>query len=180
MGKEGCNYSIESLKAVDIPVVVDLLKTESQAVVPLTPEEVAERADNGLFYVAKNLEGEVIVTQGVTIWPESGLPEVGSAVVKKKCRGQGIGTELKKVVIGVVQEKFPGQPIIGFTEEASQSRGILKGLGFKVASMVGQPVELFSACPKDEAGCFNKTKVDPPACGCIIFELKPSGGDINE
>ena len=175
MEKERLVYSIRPTRGEDIPTVVELLQSEPDAVIPLTEEQLMERIENGLSFVAINQAGEIIGHQGAMVWEQSGIPEIGSAVVLEECRGNGISTELKKIVIGKVQELFPDKPIMVFTEAASKSRGIVQKLNFEVVSMDSLPMEIFNACPKSEEGCYAKTKSNSPDCGCIVFMLKPKG-----
>ena len=76
---------------------------------------------------------------------------------------------MKKEMISIATVAYSGAPIVGFTEAASKSRGILQKLGFNEISLDDTPDEFFSICP---ASCVRKTGVD---CGCKVLVLYPGG-----
>ncbi|MDP3724202.1 MAG: hypothetical protein Q8R11_01055, partial [bacterium] len=100
---------------------------------------------------------------------ESGWFEVRAAVVQQEFRGRGINTQMKTGMIERIRKDYPNAIIIGFTEAASQSRGILRKLGFTYISLDETPLEFFTICPLN---CVKKTGVD---CGCQVFLLQPNG-----
>ena len=170
MENEKVQYEIKPATMGDIPQIVELLKTEPNAVIPLTDDQAIDRMDQGLLYVAKK-GPKVIGVQGAKVWEESGVPELGSAVVAEEYRGNGINTAMKKVLIPIIIELIPDKPIMVFTEPASKSRGILEKLGFAKLPMEEVPEEFFTICPKEELGCYDITnKLSKPcSCGCIVY-----------
>jgi len=175
MSKETISITIQPTATEDIPDALGLINSVPEAVLPLTEQQLQQRIDAGLSYVAKNEEGTIVGHQSAIVWEQSGIPEIGSAVVAEECRGNGISTRLKTTVIKRVQSLYPDKPIVAFTEAASKSRGIVQRLNFEPVSMDSIPEEFFGVCPKSEDRCYGKTKSSPPDCGCVIFMLKPKG-----
>lgn len=172
MNERPSDYHFESTKKEEIPVVIELLQTEKKAVVIPTPQELEERIDQGLSIVAKDESGTIVGHQGAMIWKQSGIPEIGSAVVLPEHRRKGLSTWMKKQIIKKLQDEDPNTDITSFTGAESESRGILQKLGFEILPMKDVPSEFFSICSKDKLSCYDKIKQDPPACKCIVFILK--------
>lgn len=159
-------FTIVDAQLNDAEKILSLIKSAPDALLDVNLPEIQKWIQNGQSLVVKNIEGEVIGHQGMAYWEYSGLIEIRSAFVNTDYRGQGLNTQMKKIMIEKAKIKYPEAHIIGFTEEASKSRGILIKLGFTTLSLENAPEELFSICP---ATCFKKTGKD---CGCKIFILQ--------
>lgn len=159
--------SIEPTKKEDIPAVLELVKSSPDALLTVDEPEVEAWVDQGHSFVAKTIDGQVIGHQAAMIWPQSGWVEVRAAVVKPEYRGMGINTEMKKMIVKKLKSDKLEITIVGFTEAASKSRGILQKMGFTEIPLEQTPDEFFSICP---ATCVKKTGID---CGCKVFILPP-------
>lgn len=161
------DFVIVPTQREDIPDVLSLIQSVPDALVSVKEIEIESWIDKGFSLVAKDKKGSIIGHQSAYVWPESGWVEVRSAIVKPEFRGRGINTEMKKMMIARIRNQNPDAVIIGFTEAASKSRGILQKLGFVDYSLADMPEEFFTICPEN---CVKKTGVD---CGCKVFMLKP-------
>lgn len=160
-------YSIGLTQESDVQSVVELIQSCPEALLPVAAEQVSEWVSQGHSLVAKIDSGEVIGHQAVAIWPQSGWYEVRSAIVKPEFRGKGVNTKMKIAMINQVRKVDPLATIVGVTETASQSRGILQKLGFQEIPLNELNSEFFTVCPMT---CFRITGVD---CGCKAYILGP-------
>jgi len=176
MKEQGPNtqINIELTKKEDIPDVLDLIKSSPDALLSVDEREMETWIEQGNSFVAKTVDGQTIGHQAAVVWPQSGWVEVRAAVVIPEFRGKGINTEMKKKIVQEIKTNNPEITIVGFTEAASKSRGILQKMGFTEISLLETPEEFFSVCPDN---CIKKTGVD---CGCKVFLLPPKGKDKNE
>ncbi len=152
----------------DAGKILSLIKSAPDALIDVSFEEICGWIQNDQSIVAKNAFGKVIGHQGMAYWQAANLVELRSAFVDPDARGVGLNTKMKIWMINMATEKFPGAKIIGFTESASKSRGILQKLGFWEFPLNEAPDELFSICP---AACFKKTGEE---CGCKIYVMDPA------
>lgn len=135
-----------------------------------------ERGD-GL--VSINQGGEVVAFQGLGLWPSIKMCELRSAVTNHNYSSRGINTIMKKLMLMIAHSKYHGWQFVGFTEVASQSRGILDKLGFEETPMISirqnLPI-LGDACPPQVEmpdgpnGCFLRCY---GSCGCKVYLLNP-------
>jgi N-acetylglutamate synthase-like GNAT family acetyltransferase len=153
----------------DADKILALIGKAPDALLTVSQEQIHGWIENGQSIVAKNAMGQVIGHQGMAYWEEANLVELRSAYVDPEARGMGINTKMKLWMIENAVDKYPGAKIIGFTEAASKSRGILQKLGFDEYPLHEAPEELFSICPPL---CFKNTGQD---CGCKIYVLDPAG-----
>ncbi len=151
----------------DAVAILGLIAQAPDALLTVTALEIQDWIKAGHSLVAKNSAGKVIGHQGLAFWPESGVTELRSAYVDPNYRRQGTNKSMKIKMMEISQQQYPGVPIIGFTESASKSRGILVDLGFKELPLDQVPDELFSICTAPQ--CIKKTGKD---CGCKVFIKK--------
>lgn len=157
--------TIELTRKEEIPDVLLLVKSAPDALLNVDEHDVEAWIDQGYSFVAKTIDGQIIGHQAAMIWPKSGWIEVRAAVVKPEYRGIGINTEMKKIMVEKLKSDKLGVTIVGFTEAASKSRGILQRMGFTEIPLEQTPDEFFSVCPET---CVKKTGTD---CGCKVFVL---------
>jgi len=157
---------IRPSESKDVEVILGLIAQAPDALLTVTPAEIQSWIALGHSLVAEDSNGKVLGHQGLGHWQQSNLAELRAAYVDPSARGKGINTLMKKEMIKRAKEMYPDSAIIGFTEAASKSRGILTKLGFIDLSLDAAPQELFSICP---ANCYKKTGID---CGCKIFIKK--------
>lgn len=160
-------FIIEPTKKGEIPAVLALIKSAPDALLDVSEKEVESWIDQGHSIVAKTESGDIVGHQGAEIWKQSGWVEVRAAFVKPEHRGQGVNTQMKKIMIEKIKSGKPNATIFAFTEKASKSRGILQNLDFQEISLEQTPEECFLVCP---ATCVNKTGID---CGCKVYVLPP-------
>ena len=166
--------AIELTKREEVPAVLELIASSPDALLSVNEHEVEVWINQGYSFVAKTIDGQIIGHQSAVVWPQSGWVEVRAAVVKPEHRGRGINTEMKKMIVKKLKSDKPEVTIVGFTEAASKSRGILQKMGFKEIPLQETPDEFFSICP---ANCVKKTGID---CGCKVFILPPKAGVKDE
>lgn len=163
MEKGELNYSMSTWQ--DAEMIVDLIARVPEALIPVTIEEIVEWIDQGQSMVGKNEHGEIVAHQGMEYWKEIDVVEIRSAFVEPSYRGQGINTQMKIKMIEKAKQQHPEAKIVGFTEEASKSRGVLQKLGFEEIPMEQVPEPMFAPCPEI---CFKKTGIP---CGCKVYVL---------
>lgn len=149
----------------DVERIFGLIALAPDALLAVSIGEIQGWIESGHSLVAKNEAGEVIGHQGLAYWPGCQMTELRAAYVDPAYRGSGVNTLMKKEMIKRSWEKYPNCPIVGFTEAASKSRGILTRLGFEEVPLDQVPDDFFSICPDT---CVKKTEVD---CGCKVFIL---------
>lgn len=159
------NILIEGATDLDAEEILELIKKAPDALIDVELDEIKDWIQKGQSLVAKSPAGHVIGHQGMAYWENSGVVEIRSAYVDPEYRGKGINTKMKRMMIEKAKLLYPGASIIGFTEAASKSRGILTKLGFQEIPLEKAWEELFTICP---AICFKKTGQD---CGCKIYVL---------
>lgn len=154
---------IELAQTQDIPKILQLLLLAPDALLSVSKEELAVWIDTGLSFVAKTKTGEIIGHQAASRWPKSGWVEVRAAVVIPEHRGKGLNTKMKQILMEAIRSKCGDATLVGFTEAASKSRGILTKLGYQEIPLDNTPDEFFSVCPDN---CVKKTGIP---CGCKVF-----------
>ncbi len=162
---------IEPTKEEDIPTIVEMIASEKEALVPVDGEELGVWVREGRSFVARDNKGRIIGHQAIAVWAESGWIELRSAFVLPECRGSGTNTAMKRLVLSQVFQSTPNATMVGFTEPASKSRGILKKLNFQLIPLDTVPDEFFRICP---ASCYKKTG---QPCGCEVYILRKSKED---
>lgn len=149
-----------------------LLKGE-EALIEINEADITSSIDKKLCLVAiDSIANKTIGYQAIGVWEEMKLIELRSAKVNDEYRGQGINTMMKKISIKIAQTQFPGWPLVGFTESASKSRGILTKLGFEELPLERVKEEynnLSSICPDQ---CYIK---NGHPCGCKVYLLNTHG-----
>lgn len=154
----------------DAENILALIKSAPDALLDVSIKEIKGWIKSDQSMVAKS-EGKIVGHQGMMHWEipniDAPLVELRSAFVDSNYRGIGINTKMKETMIQKAWKKYPEAVIVGFTEAASKSRGILEKLGFNEIPLNEAKEELFSICPEI---CFKKTGVD---CGCKIYYLLP-------
>mgnify|MGYP001589055303 CR=1 FL=1 len=150
----------------DIEAILGLIAQAPDALLAVSKAEIQAWIALGHSLVATDASGKVIGHQGLGYWESSHLAELRAAYVDPAARGMGLNTTMKLVMMEKARELYPEAALIGFTEPASKSRGILAKLGFLEMPLDTAPDELFSICPNN---CFKKTGVN---CGCKIFFKK--------
>lgn len=166
MNKEnsGLFYSMSTWQ--DAEQIVGLIARVPEALIPVTLEEIIDWIDNGQSMVGKNQQGEIVAHQGMEYWKDINVVEIRSAFVEPSYRGQGINTQMKLEMIEMAKRQYPDAQIVGFTEAASKSRGVLQKLGFEEVPMDQVPEPMFKPCPDI---CFKKTG---KPCGCKVYVLQ--------
>ncbi|MFH2019587.1 MAG: GNAT family N-acetyltransferase [bacterium] len=158
--------TVEMSKTEDVETILSLIMEAPDALLAVSQPEILGWIATGQSMVAKNLEGEIVGHQGMEYWEKANLVEIRSAYVMPEYRGRGLNTAMKKQMIKRAKEKYPEAMIVGFTESASKSRGVLQRLGFEEIPFEEVPEDLFSVCPDT---CVKKTGID---CGCKVYVLK--------
>jgi len=162
-------YIVEMSQPGDAGGILAMLEQAPDALLSVSLAEILSWIAAGQSIVAKTDEGAVVAHQGMHYWGESQVVEVRSAFVDPEHRKQGLNTLMKNRMIAIAQELHPDADIVGFTEAASKSRGILQKLGFIEVDLDDVPDELFEICPED---CFKKTGIP---CGCKVFYMSEQG-----
>lgn len=157
-------FLIRPSRVSDAQKILEMLEKAPDALLTVSLPQILEWIGNGWSFVATNEGGEPVAHQGMHYWgDEVGVVEVRSAYVVPEYRKHGLNTKMKELVLQVSGEQHPGSKLIGFTEAASTSRGVLGKLGFEPISMEEVPEELFSICPPDICDRGG-------TCGCIVYE----------
>lgn len=155
----------------DVDKIQLLIKSAPDALLVVSNEEIEKWIKNDQSIVAKNQVGKIVGHQGMMVWetenPKGPFIELRSAFVDPCYRGQGLNTKMKETMIEKALEKYPEAVMVGVTESASQSRGILQKMGFNEVPLDEAFEDVFSICPDN---CYKKTGVD---CGCKIYYLYP-------
>lgn len=160
------DIKIRTSELSDVEAILGLIAQAPDALLTVTPAEIQSWITLGHSLVAEDYSGKVVGHQGLGYWEHSNLTELRAAYVDPSVRGKGVNTLMKQEMLTRVMQKYPGSSVIGFTEAASKSRGILSKLGFLELPLDSAPDELFSICPEN---CYKKTGVN---CGCKIFIKK--------
>lgn len=155
--------AIREATSEDIQDILNLIALSPDALLSVTIAELQSWIDLGMSLVAINEDGEIIGHQAAAQWPESHWVEMRAAIVKEDYRGQGINTLMKHKMTEIIAALIGNATLIGFTEKASGSRGILQKQGYDEIPLPDTPEEFFSVCP---AYCYRKTGED---CGCAVY-----------
>lgn len=151
----------------DIPKVLSMIEAAPEALISVSEEEIMGWIEKGMSLVAKTPDGSIVGHQAAEGWQESGWIEMRSAYVNPDCRGMGLNSAMKHTMIERIHALYPDATILGMTEPASGSRGILQKAGFAEISLDEVPDECFVPCPPN---CYRRTGAD---CGCKAYVLKP-------
>jgi len=155
--------AIREATSEDVQDILNLIALSPDALLSVTIAELQSWIDQGMSLVAISDEGEIIGHQAASQWPESHWVEMRAAVVKPEFRGQGINTLMKRKMTEIIASLIGNSTLVGFTEAASKSRGILQKQGYGEIALPDTPDEFFSVCP---ANCYRKTGED---CGCKVY-----------
>ena len=94
-------------------------------------DQLRKAMADGDLYVAMSPEDEAVGVMYMTLDGMAGLPYLNLLSVKKKYRGKGIGTDLVKIFIGVMErEQYPSMYIMTSQFNTGAKR-LYQSLGFQ-------------------------------------------------
>lgn len=129
--------------AKDIARMINAEHDLTNSVLKVTEKEVEAWIKNGLSYVAKDENGQIVGHQAVHIWPGCGWAEFRSSVVASNYRGKGISKQLKQNLINILVQSGVHTFVLVKNEE-SKGYHTLNDLGFVKIETSQVPSELFS------------------------------------
>lgn len=94
-------------------------------------DQLRKAMADGDLYVAMSPEDEAVGVMYMTRDGMAGLPYLNLLSVKKKYRGQGIGTDLVKIFIGVMEEKNYPNMFIMTSQFNTGAKRLYQSLGFQ-------------------------------------------------
>ena len=94
-------------------------------------DQLRKAMADGDLYVAMSPEDEAVGVMYMTRDGMAGLPYLNLLSVKKKYRGKGIGTDLVKIFIGVMEEKNYPNMFIMTSQFNTGAKRLYHSLGFQ-------------------------------------------------
>ncbi len=125
--------------------IVGLVNAESRisgAVLEVTKAEVLDWVSKGNSVIGYS--DRIIAHEAIHVWKNSGWGELRSAVVDEGFRGQGIGSEITRVLVEKYFSENPGGTIVAIKKNTERGVNLLLNLGFRETPIGDLPKELFT------------------------------------
>ncbi|MDH3651175.1 MAG: hypothetical protein OEQ53_15930 [Saprospiraceae bacterium] len=142
----------------------------AKGIVQPHPDDLKESIDGQRSIVGMDLNDRIVAHQRFKLWPTLKLAELRTAFVRPECRGIGLNTFMKKVMLNLIHLQHPDWDGLGYCQPLSMSKNIFAKLGFQEVSLdfvKEQWSTLEKDCPKSD--CYLKNDY---ACGCQVVHLQ--------